>query len=85
MGRTSLVVLYSKCWEILHRQSPRVDMPQVGVLQLPSRVPPKVEIAYAYHSLSVLVVRPNHRPGMPGKESCGHGTAGVPVRIQLIL
>jgi hypothetical protein len=34
MGRTSLAALYSRHLEMSRCQSPRVDMPLVGVLQL---------------------------------------------------
>jgi hypothetical protein len=50
IGRISLVVLYSRRLEKLGRQSPGVSMPQVGVLQLPRRVPPKAGTTCAYLS-----------------------------------
>jgi hypothetical protein len=67
------------------RQSPGIDMPWVGVLQLPSRVPPKARIACAYISWFVSVVELNHLPGTSGGKPCLRGTIGGPLDIQLIL
>jgi hypothetical protein len=85
MGRTSLAVLYSKHLEMLCHQSPRVGMPRVRVLQLPSKVPPRAGIACAYLSWLVSAVELNRLPGKPGDEPCVCGTVEGSVDVQLIL
>jgi hypothetical protein len=85
MGRTSLAILYSRHLEMPHYQSPRVSMPRVGVLQLPSKVPPRAGTSCAYLSWFVSTVELNHLPGKPGGEPCVCGTVGRPIDIQLIL
>jgi hypothetical protein len=66
MGRTSLATLYSRRLEMSCCQSPRVDTPQVGVLQLPSRVPPRVGTTCAYLSWFVFFTELNRLPEKPG-------------------
>jgi hypothetical protein len=85
MGGTSLAVLYSRHWGSSHCQSLGVGMPWVGVLQLPSRVPPKAGTTCAYLSWSVSTVKPNHLPRNPGGKPYAGGTVGVPVDILLTL
>jgi hypothetical protein len=78
MGRTSLAVLHSMRWEMLRRRSPGVSMPWVGVLHLPSRVPPKAGTACAYHFWFVSATKLNFLPGKPGGKPYAHGTIRVP-------
>jgi hypothetical protein len=70
---------------MLHHQSTRVGMPWVAVVQLPSRVPPRVRTACSYLSLFESAVELNCRPGKPGGEPCVCGTVRGHVDIQLIL
>jgi hypothetical protein len=68
----------------LHR-SPGVSVPWVGVLQLPSRVPPRVGIPCAYLSWFISVIELNRLPGKLVGEPCMRVTVGGPVDVQLIL
>jgi hypothetical protein len=85
MDRTSLALLYSGRLEMSRRQSPGVGMPWVEVLQLPSRVPPRVGTTCAYLSWFIFAIELNHLPGKPRGEPCVCGTVGGHVDIQLIL
>jgi hypothetical protein len=67
------------------RQSPRVDTLWVGVLPLPSRVPPRVGTTCAYLSWFVFIAELSHLPKKPEGEPYMRGTIGGPVDIQLIL
>jgi hypothetical protein len=60
-------------------------MPWVRVLQLPSKVPPRVGTTCAYLSWFVSIIEPNHLPGRLGGEPCEHGIIRGPVDIQMIL
>jgi hypothetical protein len=60
-------------------------MPWVGVLQLPSMVPPKAGTTCSYLSWFVSTVELNCLSGKPEGEPCVCGTIGGPVDIQLIL
>jgi hypothetical protein len=83
MGSTSLTVLYSRYLEMPYHQS--LGMPQVGVLQLPSRVLPRAGTACAYLSLFLSTIELNRLPGKFGGEPCMCGTVRVPINIQLVL
>jgi hypothetical protein len=67
------------------RRSLGVSTPRVGVLPLPSKVPPRVGTTYAYLSWFVFVTELNRLPEKPGGEPCVNGTIGGPVDTQLIL
>jgi hypothetical protein len=56
-------------------------MPQVRVLRLPSRVPPRAGTTWAYLSWFVSAVELNHLPGKSGGEPCVRGTIGGSVDI----
>jgi hypothetical protein len=56
-------------------------MPRVGVLQLPSRVPPWVRTPCAYLSWFVCVVELNRLPGKLRGQPCMHGTVRGSVDI----
>jgi hypothetical protein len=60
-------------------------MPWVRVLQLPSRVPPRVVTAYAYLSWFVSIVKLNRLPGKSGGKPYVCGTTRVSIGIPLIL
>jgi hypothetical protein len=64
-GRTSLVVLCSNHLVMLRRQFPRVGMPRVRVLPLPSMVPLRAGTTCAYLSLFVFVTELNRLPEKP--------------------
>jgi hypothetical protein len=85
MGRTSVVVLYSRHLEMPRRQSPGVSMPRVGVLRLPSKAPLRAGIACSSLSWFVFAIELNHLPEKSRGETCVHGTVGGHVNIQLIL
>jgi hypothetical protein len=80
LGRTSLAILYSGCLEMSCRQSPRVSMTWVGVLQLPSRVRPRAGTTFAYLSWFVSTIELNHLP----RKSGGEPTCVVPSEGLLI-
>jgi hypothetical protein len=67
------------------RQYPGVDTQYVGVLPLPSRVPPRAGTACAYLSWFVFIAELSHLPKKPEGEPYVRGTIGGPVDIQLIL
>jgi hypothetical protein len=60
-------------------------MPWVGVLQVPSKVPPRAGTTCAYLSWFVSIVEPIHLHGKPGGEPRVHGTIRRTIDIQLIL
>jgi hypothetical protein len=54
-------------------------MPRVGVVQLSSKVPPRVGIVCALPSWFVSIVGPNRLPKRHGGKHFARGNAGGPV------
>jgi hypothetical protein len=79
MGRTSLVVLCSRHLGMSRHWFPRVDTPQVGVVQLSSKVPPRVGTVSALLYSFVSAIGPGRPPGRPGGRLCARGNAEGPI------
>jgi hypothetical protein len=60
-------------------------MPQVGLPRIPSNALPRVGTAFAYISLSALIVGLSRLASKPGGEPFARGTTGVSIGTGLTL